>query len=534
MNRIAHYLNANLLGEVTYRDDILKHFSQDRGIFSVKPNLVALPKNSSDIRKIVSLAHQLAKKTKPVAVGIRGHGSDFTGGCLTDGILINTSRHFNQILDFDPDQALIHVQAGTGLKDMALIARDHGLDVSLATINQAMTIGGVIGNNPVYPLATKTDNILNIIDQLEVILDDGSTLQAKALTKRELNQKIGLSTREGEIYRKIDALIEDNQALLADLAKTHTDNSGYSGISRVKTNNSFNLIPLFLGSQGTLGLISEAIIKLKDRVSHSASLLLSFHNLNDTLTAASDLAKLDVIILDIYDQVIFDNLKNQGKELPELKTVDKKLGQKASYHLILRLETRNNFSLKNQLKKVTNIAKRNNAVLSQNNPDLLNIRELVAFGSFDNSTETAVDLACGANIPLNQWTSFISAIAKLGLSLDMQLPIYGSVLSGVLNLFTRLNLQNVADKQKSLKILNYYLLLSAELGGKPCLSGAEGRLKGLIISKHTPPELINLYNQIKDIFDPYRILAPHNKQPAELRKIASKITSQPKNDYYIK
>lgn len=144
--------------------------------------------------------------------------------------------------------------------------------------------------------------------------------------------------------------------------------------------------------------------------------------------------------------------------------------------------------------------------------------------SLDNDQKISTELAVGASISLDKWQAFAEAVNKLSTTIGMPLPIYGSALTGVLNLQTSLDLRQITEKQKSLKILNAYATLINELGGKLCASGGEGQLKGIITSKQISPELSRLYTKIKAIFDPYGILAPKIKRPIELRDIAGKIS----------
>jgi len=103
-------------------------------------------------------------------------------------------------------------------------------------------------------------DLVNSVSEAEVILSNGDIINIGKISRKELSEKIALSNFEGEIYRKIDTLIEDNYSLIQQI---DSDSSfGYSGIANVKSEDgTFNLIPLFFGSLGTLGIITEAKIQ---------------------------------------------------------------------------------------------------------------------------------------------------------------------------------------------------------------------------------------------------------------------------------
>lgn len=531
MNKIASYLNANLLGEAVSRNDVIATFAQDKSILSVKPEAVIFPRSTEDIRKTASLSFQLASKNKLLPISTCGYRNDFTGGTLSDGVLINTSRYLNSVVDFDPDQALIHAQAGTALTDINLIAKEHGLTLPLSTTDARHSIGGVISHNLIYPLANNGNLIYQMVDQLEVVLANGTTLQTKRLNKRELSAKIGLPTAEGEVYRKIDALIEENHALISTINPDHVDNAGYANIAKVKTEAGFDLTPLIIGSQGTLGIITEAIIRLDDLLPYKISRLLSFTTLADAMDASDQLLKLKPTILDIFSHKLFQLSANQGRIYPDAMTADEKMGGQTAYHLLVQVEAKNKFSLKSLAKKIATIAKQARGIANDND-EVMQMRDLPLMLDFDETIHKSVPIACGASVPRVKWQSFADTIAKLEIAMGLDLPIYGSVLTEVLSLQSSLDLHQIINKQKALKLLNSYSTLVTELGGVICANGGDGRLKSLVAPKQISPELAQLYAEIKAIFDPYGIFAPRVKQHADLRDIAQKITSNYHNDFF--
>ncbi len=531
MNKIANYLNTNLAGEAITRDDTLNAFSQDKSILKVKPSVVIFPRTPEDVRKVTSLSFQLANKNKILPLSVCGFRNDFTGGCLSNELLINTTRHLNKVLDFDPEQGLIHAQAGASLEAINLIAKEHNLILPLTLTTSQHSISGVISHNLTYPLASRGDLIHQMVDQLQVVLANGTTLQTKRLNKRELSQKIGLATAEGEVYRKIDALIEENQALINSINPDVIDNSGYANIARVKTSAGFDLTPLIIGSQGTLGIITEAIVRLEDITSHSVVKLLSFTTLADAMDATDHILKLKPTVLDIFEQGIFDQAAAQGKTYPYVLNANKKMGGKALYHLLVQINAKTKFSIKNASKKLATLAKQARGVSSEDLVDMA-VRDLPQMLDFTETTSKSVPIAVGASVPRIKWQAFVDTIAKLESALDLKLPIYGSALTEVINLYSSLDLRQVFNKQKALKLLNSYATLATELGGAICASGGDGQLKSIVAPKQISPELARLYAEIKQIFDPYNVFAPKVKQPIELRDIASHISSNPQNDFF--
>lgn len=531
MNRIANYLNGHLTGEVVAHEATLNSFSQDRGAFKSRPNCVVFAQNSDDICKTMRLCAQLAERGKHLTASARGYGNDFTGASLTSDIMINTSRHFNEIIDFDPDQALIHVQSGADLATINLLTKTQGLVLPLTPTATKHSIGGVIANNLIYPFTSKSNLIHQMIDQLEIVLADGTTLQTKRLSKRELNRKIGLQTTEGRIYREIDKLIEDNHDLISKIDSDVVDNSGYANIARVKSNNSFDLSPLFVGSQGTLGVITEAILRLQDYQQNVITVWVGFATLSDAMDAVDDLLKLKPTVLDIFEHKLFQQAAKQGRVFATIEETNKRLDGKTAYHLLIEIPIKNRLFSKQLMKKISAIIERTNGVKVDNPVDLQTVRDLPQSLDFSSNLYQNVGLAQGAMVPRVRWHEFAESIAKIESVLGTALPIYGSALTNVLNLQSSLDLSSMADKQKVIKISDAYCRLATSLDGVACASGGEGLAKGMTVSKQTTPELLELYSKIKQIFDSHNILTPEIKTSIDLRAVASRIANRAKNDF---
>ena len=93
------------------------------------------------------------------------------------------------------------------------------------------------------------------------MLANGEVIETGRLSKRELSKKLGLATFEGEIYRSVDTLLEEQHELVEQLERNVVkNNAGYNLLDVKRRDGSLDLTPLFTGSQGTLGIITEAIL----------------------------------------------------------------------------------------------------------------------------------------------------------------------------------------------------------------------------------------------------------------------------------
>ena len=125
------------------------------------------------------------------------------------------------------------------------------------------TIGGLIAKNASASINTEPGTIIDFIEEAEAVLSDGSLVQIGKLGARGIKKKLDQKNLEGEIYRKIREIVEKQSDLITKIDLTVQNRSGYSGINSVQDKRGFSLLPLLCGSEGTLGIITEVILRVE-------------------------------------------------------------------------------------------------------------------------------------------------------------------------------------------------------------------------------------------------------------------------------
>ncbi len=507
MDKISQYLNANIAGGVITSEWVRKYYSRDKSPLRILPSAVTFPQDTIDIRKIVKLINQLAEKGKKIPITVRGNGTDLTGGAIGDGLIIDMSKNLNQIIDFDPSQGLIHAQGGINIDSLAKASAVYNLNLPILNINNQNTLGGFLAIEPINQLPGGIKDIPMLVDQLEVILSNGDTIQTRKLTKRELDKKMGLANFEGELYRKLDKLIEDNATLISKIDTSIVDHCGYPNIAKVKTaNGGFNLTHLLIGSQGTLGIISEAIVKLTESPESHALEVMYFKTVDDALDAIDELKKLSLKTLDYYDARFFETAKKLGKTFESYDKAAKFFNAKPVICLVSSHQTKKSRSLLKEAKKIEEIAVKHKGMIvlsSKDNMKIIGSIRLMPGAFADDSTKAEnVPVIRGLMIPTYKFSEFSKRIADLEKSIGVKLEFWGSALHSTFNARTMLDLSQVSDKQKMFRLLDAISKLTDSLGGTLCSSTGEGRLKTYFARRGSSQELNKLYAEIKKIFDP--------------------------------
>ena len=304
MSKVAAYLQEHILGEVSTDPAILKSLGTDASVLEIVPEMAVYPRVTNDIRKVARFVFQLAEKGHVMSITARGAGSDQTGAAIGKGITLVMPAHMNRIFELDSKQKLVRVQPGVNAKALNDALLLQGMSIPALPVSSAYsTIGGAVANNASGPLSGRYGDMSEWVHQLEVVLVNGDVLQTERLSKRDLDRKKGLQTFEGEIYRTLDNLIEDNKQLIADkLMSDIRDNVGYSAITKVKRKDgSFDLTPLLVGSQGTLGVVSEMILKTQYVSTQQKSIFITFASKESARDLLDKFAALEPSVLEYFD-----------------------------------------------------------------------------------------------------------------------------------------------------------------------------------------------------------------------------------------
>lgn len=520
MSKIATYLQEHISGEVTTSPAILEAMSHDMGVLKVLPEMVVYPRATNDIRKIARFAWQLAEKGHVLPLTARGNGTDQTGGAIGKGIILSLPGHMHRVLEFDGKQKLVRVQPGADMRAVNGALALQGMTIPVG--QEGGTAGGAVAKNMGGLLAGKYGMIGSWVKQLEVVLANGDLLQTERLSKRELAKRKGLQTFEGEIYRTIDGLIEDNKQLITEkIAYDVPDNAGYSAIAQVKQkDSSFDLTPLFVGSQGTLGVISEMIMKTDFFSARNAAAVLCFTNKEVARDTLDKLRGLDPAFVEYYDGTIFALAALRGRKYDFAKNV----GGKLEAVVLVGFDDFSDRTRTRKLKKLNKLLRDVDCTMEGAEGDdaeaLLAVREVTTFAVVpEGKGVSAPPLFDGAYIPSERFEQYLGALTALATKHQVVLPLHGQILTGLMYTRPLLHLHKVGDKQKVFKLLEEYAALVASLGGHLIGEGGEGRTKARFAYKELDPEVANLFAAIKSAFDPHGIFNPGVKQTAEVRHL---------------
>lgn len=511
MNKIAIYLNRHITGNVFDNDSILEAYSVDDSLLKIKPRFVALPESTSDIRKIVKFVNQLAEKKYYLPISVRGSGLSKSGADLSNGIIISTEK-LNHVRELDAHDRLVHVQAGITLGKLNAVLAPYGLTIPVFA-NPNDTIGSLINTCPRDKYSNKYGGIVNYIDRVEVVLSNGDLLQTSRLSKGKLNGKIRAKGYEGEIYKKVQSLLTEKQEQLDNIKNTR---EGYTGAKHIVRNNGsvFDMLPIFFASEGTLGIITEVILRAVPSTPRPHRIFATFPNLESATKFADFCLEKEPLSVEIFDNKIFQTAEEFGKK-PDL--LSKKIEN--GYLVLASFNDKSRKSRKKVRKCQKFSSKSNNIIIEtlDNSQDFDDFEtSLISFLNDDPKTERP-NLLNDFYLPKENLNKFIEEIKKIEKKYKKTLSLFGSYDTENFSLRPSFELKKVEERRTALSLLQELNTILKALDGNLTGGYPEGRLKSIVTYPDLAKDLKETYAKIKEIFDPNNILGPESKTNYDTR-----------------
>jgi FAD/FMN-containing dehydrogenase len=537
MNKVAKYLQEHLNGEVLVGGRSEDPFSVDASILTLKPSMVVHPRVVNDIRKVARFSWQLAEKGHKMPINVRGGGSSLSGGAISRGIIVSMIPHFDKILEIDTKQKLLRLQPGVNFKLLEEVLHTHSLTLPVCPTSSAYsTVGGAIGNDSSGLNYVKYGPISEWLDKLEVVLSTGDVIQTGRISKRELNKKKGLATFEGDIYRGLDAIINDNLDLIRQ-----NNNFGSIGYSLDKVKNkdgSFDLTPLFAGSEGTLGVIIEAIIRLKDYSPKKQLIMAGLTTLSDVINVVNLTQNLSPSAVELVDTKLFDLIEKQTGCKPHGGLFGGE--SEPEYMLLIEFDDESGHTRSKKAKKTKKVLdKFTNQFIATTDIDkqagLWAIRESSALLVGSNTGgKVALPFIEDCSLPLDQLESFVSEAGKLLERHRLDGSMWGSIAVGNLRILPLIDLSKVTDRQKLVRVMDEYYRLVIKYGGVIATTGSIGRLKAPYVKLQVGDDMYKIYEDVKKVFDPMNVFSPGVKLGTTLKDLPDMLRGEYENLHFAR
>jgi FAD/FMN-containing dehydrogenase len=508
LSKVAHYLQDHLLGEVSYSPEIRKHFSEDASILRIAPAMVVYPRNENDVRKTASFSWQLAQRGRGLPITARGGGSDTSGAAIGSGIL---TAHMNRILSLDQKKENLTIEPGVIYDKLEQTLHTHGLFLPpYPASKHYATIGGGIANNSIGEKSIKYGSTGEYVQRLRVVLANGEAIETGPIAKRELSKKMGHSTLEGAIYRGIDGLLEENADLIASAKnriQARYNSVGYN-IFDIKQKHGIDLTPLFIGSQGSLGIITEATLEVAKYNPITQVALVSLDHINDLYEVMTKIIDLKPSIFDFINRAAVDQITRVNPN--QLKNL--LANPRAAIHLFIEFDNPKEADQKKGMKKLKKIIEKvaGDYQISHGVEDqekIWKVRQSVTtILTQPKGQSKAVPVGEDICVPNANLAKFLHTATEIYANAGLVAPAWGSAGDGVVRMQPMLDLGQLGDRQKLFKLSDSIYRTAIKMGGSISAAAGDGRVRAPYSVLQYGPELHELMLKVKKIFDPYGIL----------------------------
>lgn len=280
--RLREQIAPLIKGDAMDDNETLRKYSRDTSIFEQKPEVVVFPKDADDVSAVIRFVDKEKKAGRDISLAARSAGTDMTGGSLTHHVSLVFTKFMQRIVAVDANAMTVTAEPGAYYRDVEkeTLAKTGGLLASYPASRGLCAIGGIVSNNSGGELTLRYGKTNRYIRQLKVVLADGSQTVVRPLSPSELAAKEAEDSFEGSIYKKVHALIEAHRDEIQAATPTVSKNSaGYALWNVEKEDGTFDLTQLVCGSQGTLVLVTEATLALTTPKAHRAMLVVFLSDL---------------------------------------------------------------------------------------------------------------------------------------------------------------------------------------------------------------------------------------------------------------
>lgn len=531
-------LKQNFTGEVHIDDATRAAFSHDASIFEATPEIVVDPASTADIEALVTFASEAKQEGHDVSLTARAGGTDMTGGSITESILINFAAHLNQIGTVTDEQT-IQVEPGAYYRDLEAVTLEKNLIMPSYPASKAICgVGGMVGNNAGGEKSLSYGQTIDWVKQLDVVLADGKLHTIQPLTEAALINKTKEASFEGTLYKKLWHIISSNYEAIRKAEPSTSKNSAGYYLWKVWDGHTFDLTKLLVGSQGTLGIITNITFQLVPTKPHSRMLVVFMQDLAELGNVVREIKKQRPESFELYDD---HTLRLALKYLPEMmqKMGGKSLALLKQFlpeiwmsitggfpRLVLLAEftadtdahalehattaqavIQSQFKLPSRItkdamdaKKYWTIRRESYNLLRQHTKNRVAacfIEDIVVH------TDQLPEFLPRLNEIFSRYPSFVYTIA-------------GHAGDANFHIMPLMDLTEQSQRDAVVRLSNEVFHLVMEYKGSITAEHNDGIVRGPYLEMMYGAEMLELFKQVKNIFDPLNIFNPHKKTDADM------------------
>jgi len=527
-------LGSEIEGDLEFSEEVLEKYSRDASLFKVVPHAVVWPKSSADIQIVIMFVREYKLEFPWLSITARAAGTDMTGGAIGEGIILDTTKYMNaESVDIEKLEA--SVEPGVFFRDFEKETLPNHISLPIYPASKSLAaLGGMIMNNCGGEKTLRYGQINNFVNEVVMNLSDGSQYTFKKLNREELDVKLSQTDFEGEIYNKMYSLITENYDVIKNAKpKTSKNSSGYQLWNVYdKEKDTFDLSQLFVGSQGTLGIMSDAKVRLIKTREHKRLVVLFLKEWQGLPDIVNKLLPVGPESMETFDDVTLklgirfmpQIAKNLGqsffsfaiKFLPEVLMGIRMLGLPKLIVLVEIVEdTEEEAILKTKMVKeaMDNMKVLSRVVDTEEESEKYWAMRRESFALLRKSVKTKktapfIEDVCVLPKHLPEvLPQIISVLKQYGINVN----IAGHAGSGNLHIIPLMDLSDPAERSKILDVSDKIYEIIIKYGGTITAEHNDGIIRTPYVVDMFGINVYQIFQKTKNIFDPENIFNPGKK-----------------------
>ncbi|MEX2160866.1 MAG: FAD-linked oxidase C-terminal domain-containing protein [Anaerolineales bacterium] len=521
LQQFAADIRKQGLGELRLDAASRRLYSTDASIYQIEPLGVAIPRHEEQLSGLVKLAAGLGIPILP-----RGSGTSLAGQTIGPAVIIDFSRHLNQMLDFNREERNAWVQPGLVLNALNGFTAPSGLmyGPDPASSDRA-TFGGMLGNNSTgahsISYGMTSDNVLAI----DVLMTDGSAARLESVKMQEAISRGEADTLEGALYRQALGIREGKaESIKKNWPRTWRRASGYSvnyllpwSASRPPMwaragagetyppieAGTLNLAPLLVGSEGTLAIFKRIKVRLVPKPVFTVLGVVSYPGIAEACDAAPDLLKLEPSAIELIPQAMIRLARSVPAYARRLSFV------KGDPDAILIIE----FSGETQAEAEAKLARLGSNVVRAITPaeqeQVWGVRK-VGLGLLMSRPGDAKPLPFieDVAVPVEKLAEFVRAFQAILEENGTGGDFYAHASAGCLHVRPLINLKTLRGVEQMRAITQAVMAVAKRLGGAMSGEHGDGLSHGEWLDETFGPEITESFRGLKMAVDPKGLLNP--------------------------
>ncbi len=494
-------------GDVMHDADTLERYSKDASSFKLTPQAVYYPRNIADVVALVELCHENRKAGGSASLTLRAGGTCMSGGPLNTGWIVDMTKYMKRI-HIDRKREIAEVEMGVYFRDIEDAAQKYGLMfAAYPSSHRVCGIGGMIGNNASGEKSLRcgatSDNVL----ALEVVLADGSTewIEPKPLS-------VVRDPKEKALLKLNEAFADKLRRATGDVKKSA---SGYR-LEKLVANGMFNAVPIFVGAQGTLGIVTRARLKLTPIPKHLSLMIISAQSLTDIPSVIGTLFEHNPEGIEAFDGNTF---KKAEEHLPQFaKKVIPYIDTNAHLYILAQFSEATQEGTEQQaIHCFKKLKEKGYKVEHVRKPEDVTAAWEVRRNSFllmrDYNPEGHRAVPCIEDVivPLPELGKFIEKLMEILKRRTVHYGFHGHIGDGSLRVIPVFDFSKPTVGDEVTALMQEVFTLVKKLKGNISADHSDGIIRSPFLKEFYGEELYGVFGEIKNIYDPENIMNPNKK-----------------------